>query len=174
MKLHVLTAITRYGNLGEIAASLIRSHWKGVELVWHWRVDYDRTAVGGQALKNAMLDEIADGWVWILDDDNLVHPGFCQALITTLAACPAARMLVGAQHTAGGVRAIGRHMLRASLVDAAQVIVRRDAIGDRRIPEHYCGDGEWIEAIARSLGSHEIAYLPGVVIHYNALRGGVA
>lgn len=174
MKLHVLTAITRYGNLGEIAASLIRAHWRDVDLVWHWRVDYERTAVGGQALKNAMLEDIADGWVWILDDDNLVHPRFCQALVTTLQINPDARMLVGAQATARGVRAAHRMMLRASLVDAAQVIIRRDAIGDLRIPEHYCGDGEWIEAIARSLGSHEIAYLPGVVIHYNALRGGVA
>lgn len=171
MKLHILTAITRYELLPAIAGSLIQAAWPGVAIVWHWRIDWERQHVGGQTLKNAMLDEIADGWVWILDDDNDVHPEFLRCLAQTIAAHPSAVLVAGAQHTAHGVRLVH---FRASHIDAAQVIIRRDAIGDHRIPEHYCGDGEWIEAIARDLVDKHIAYLPDVVIRYNALRGGVA
>src|SRR5512132_2800574 len=76
MRLHVLTAVTRPGNLGLLAESIAAASIPEVGIVWHWCFDPERTAVGGQRLKNEMLDQISDGWVCFLDDDNVMHPDF--------------------------------------------------------------------------------------------------
>jgi len=62
-------------------------------------------------------------------------------------------------------------MLRQTHVDAGQVVIKRSAIASRRIPLHYCGDGEWIEGIADSLGSDQIVCIRTLATYYNWLRG---
>lgn len=171
MKLHVLTAVTRPDNLPKLAAALDVAAEAGVEVCWHTRADPDRQAVGGQALKNAMLDDDGDGWVLILDDDNTAHPDLFGALANTVEANPAARLIVIAQqHRNGWVRCVNRGMLKQTHVDAGQVVIRKDAIGDRRIPLHYCGDGEWIEAIANTLSDDQIVFIHEPLTYYNYLR----
>lgn len=173
MILHVLTAITRPENLPRLSASLDAAFESGVEICWHTRTDPDRQFVGGQALKNEMLDDDndSDGWVWILDDDNIAHPDLFTALMACVKARPEARLIVIAQqHRTRYIRRASRQMLRQTHVDAGQVVIRRDAIGERRIPPHYCGDGEWIETIANSLEDDQIAYIHEPVTYYNWLR----
>jgi len=171
MKLHVITACTRMENLPLIAGSLVLAESAGVDLTWHVRFDPARQAVGGQALKNAMLGQVADGWVWICDDDNCAHPDLFGALASIIATSEAARLIVVAQqHRGGWVRHVHRQMLRQTHVDAGQVIIRRDAIGEMRIPLHYCGDGEWIEALANTLTGNQIGYIYEPVCYYNWLR----
>ena len=173
MILHVLTAVTRPENLPMLAASLGAAVESGVEVCWHTRTDPERRYVGGQALKNEMLDDDDDpeGWVWILDDDNIAHPGLFAALVACLEAHPDARMIaVAQQHHNGWVRQVERGMLMQTHVDAGQVLIRKDAIGDRRIPLHYCGDGEWIEMIADQLEPAQIAYIREPLTYYNWLR----
>lgn len=170
MKLHLLTALTRPENLGVMAASL-ESAARSLDLTWHIRFDPERQAVGGQLLKNQMLDQVGDGWVYILDDDNILHPDLCGALADALADRGDARLIVCAQqHRSGFIRRPHRQMLRQTHVDAGQVIIRRDAIGDLRIPLHYCGDGEWIEVLANKLPNHAIVYIPEPTTYYNWLR----
>jgi hypothetical protein len=174
MKLHLLTAITRPENLAQIAASVAVAQTSApdVALVWHWRCDPERRHPGGQGLKNQMLDDIADGWVWILDDDNLMRPDFLVTIQACIEAQPAAQMLVCAQqHADGRVRRVNRAMLRETHVDAAQAIIAHTALGTLRIPEHYCGDGAFIEALADRLTPDQIAYMHRPIVNYNALRG---
>ena len=172
MKLHILTACTRAQNLCQLAASMEGAEGAGVDLTWHIRFDRARQAVGGQALKNAMLEQITDGWVAILDDDNLLHDAFFTTVAAAVLAHESAQLLVIAQQHAGGwVRQAERRMLRQTHVDAGQVVIRREAIGHRRIPLHYCGDGEWIEGIADSLDSDQIVCIREVATYYNWLRG---
>lgn len=174
MKLHVLTACTRTENLPVIASSLEVAEIAGIAVHWHIGFDMARRHPGGQGVKNRLLDGITDGWVWICDDDNTAAPGFFPA-IAAQAISSDVRLIACAQQTAGGVRPVHRAMLRPTLVDTAQVVVRRDAIGDLRIPEHYCGDGEWIQAIAaRTPETHTVYLNRPVVVSYNSLRGGVA
>jgi hypothetical protein len=174
MKLHVLTACTRPENLPALAASLAPAAAAGVDLHWHVGFDLERRHPGGQGVKNALLDDVADGWVWILDDDNTAAPGFFAALARVVAREEAPVWLVAcAQRTAGGVRYVSRGTLRPTHVDTAQLVARRDVIGAQRIPEHYCGDGEWIAALAAGIPDAAIVYLNDpVVVTYNALRGG--
>lgn len=173
MRLHVLTAVTRPENLPTLATSLDAARDLDIEVCWHTRADPERRCVGGQFLKNEMLDDDEDpqGWVWILDDDTVAHPAFFAQLRACTLAHPDARMIVIAQqHRNGWVRQVERRMLRQTHVDAGQVVIRKDAIGDRRIPLHYCGDGEWIEGIATSLPNDQIAYITTPATYYNWLR----
>lgn len=173
MKLHVLTAVTRPENLPQLAASLDMANEWEIDICWHTRTDPDRRSVGGQSLKNAMLedDDDPDGWVWILDDDNVAHPAFFARLLACQTTHPDARLIaIAQQHRNGWVRQVERRMLRQTHVDAGQVVIRRDAIGERRIPLHYCGDGEWIEGIANTLRDDEIAYIRTPATYYNWLR----
>ena len=173
MRLHVLTAVTRPENLPALSESLSGAAAAGVDIIRHLRADPERQAVGGQALKNAMLQDIEDGWVYILDDDNIAHPGMFAALIRATLAHPSARLIaIAQQHRNGWIRRVHRLMLRQTHVDAGQVVIRRDAIGDKRIPEHYCGDGQFIEEIASSLPDDQIAYIYQALTYYNWLRAG--
>lgn len=171
MRLHILTAVTREHNLPAIEMSFAPAAGAGVDVVWHPQADPDHQHVGGQGIKNQLLDQISDGWVWICDDDNLAHADFFARLAETVATHPDARLIVIAQqHRSGGVRRVHRQMLKQTHVDAAQVVVRRDAIGEMRIPEHYCGDGEWIEALANTLAPDQIVYIHEPLVFYNWLR----
>lgn len=173
MKLHILTAITRPANIPAIAESLIRADWSGVDLTWHWRMDNDRTAVGGQVLKNAMLDDIRDGWVYLLDDDNLLHPHLPRQLVGHVAARPDVQLLVvGQELPSGQVRITGPDAMRVNHVDAAQLVIRRDALGDLRLPESYAGDGLLAAQLAATLPVERIIYVPLTLSYYNRLRWG--
>jgi hypothetical protein len=171
MRLHVLTACTRPENLDALAESLMDALSAGVQVVWHIRFDREHQYVGGQKLKNDMLDEVREGWVAILDDDTTYPPAFFPAIAGAVLAHPDAQLLVIAQqHRSGWVRKVSRRMLRATHVDAGQIVARREAIGTLRIPEHYCGDGSFIEALADSLADEQIVYIHEPVVTYNALR----
>jgi hypothetical protein len=145
MKLHILTAITRPENLPQLAQSLAPAN---LDLVWHWRFDLARAHVGGQALKNAMLDSITDGWVWILDDDTLAMPALFERLVVLEAEHPDADAFAVSQLLRGGaVRHATPDALRLDHIDVGQLIIRRDAIGDTRLDLSYGGDGLWVEAL---------------------------
>lgn len=171
LTLHLLTAVTRPDNLGAVGASVAGAVCAGLRVVWHLRGDPDGRAVGGQALKNAMLDEIADGWVYILDDDNLLHPGLPAALARLVADRPEVRLAVVAQELPGGaVRRPAPDAMRVDGVDAAQLLIRRDAIGGYRIPETYAGDGMLAAHLAAALPAEQVAYLDEPLAYYNRLR----
>ena len=173
MILHILTAMTRPQNLPKMAESLIPAAAAGVELTWHFGYDVDRKHIAGQAVKNRLLDTITapDDWVWILDDDNTAHPDFFGRLAETVAANPSVRMIACTQIAPSGpCRSVSRDSLKACRIDAAQVVIRCDAVGQHRLREIYAGDSQWIEKIADSLQPDEIAYIHEDVVHYNWLR----
>ena len=173
MVLHILTAVTRPENLPKLAESLVPAAAAGVELAWHVGYDLERKHIAGQAVKNRLLDRISPGkdWVWILDDDNTAHPDFFRKLAETIAANPSLRMIACTQTVPSGwCRLVSPDSLKASRIDAAQAVIRRDAISDHRLREVYAGDSHWIEAIAKSLPPEEIAYIYEAIVHYNWLR----
>jgi hypothetical protein len=173
MVLHILTAVTRPENLPKLAESLIPAATAGVEFAWHLGYDLERRHVAGQAVKNRLLDRISPGrdWVWILDDDNTAHPEFFRRLTETVAANPDLRLIACTQTVPSGwCRTIDPESLKACRIDAAQAVIRRDAIGDHRLREVYAGDSHWIEAIAKTLQPDQIGYIHEPVVRYNWLR----
>jgi len=168
MKLHVLTAVTRPGNLGVIADSIAAASSPEWEICWHLRFDPMRTNVGGHEQKNMMLDGIEDGWCWILDDDTTMHPHLLRQLTEVLTRQPDALALVVSQD-----RQDGRHLVaaeenvRVCSIDAGQAIMRRDFIGDHRLPLNPVGDGEWLCGLLP--GKDGVVYLDETLSIHNAL-----
>jgi hypothetical protein len=169
LKLHVLTAVSRPENLPQLAESLAGAAARApeAEIAWHWRFDVCRTQIGGQALKNEMLDEVTDGWVCFLDDDTLMHPDLLASVDDLLREAPETRaILVAQQRNEGRVLS---NSLAVGSVDIGQAVLRRDAIGDIRIPEHYNGDGEFLQAIFES--GVPFTYTSEVLSWHNRLTG---
>lgn len=151
MILHILTACSRPERLPRLAQAIAQAAQDapGVAVRWHVAFDLERRHVGGQAVKNQLLDSIpADdpGWVWICDDDNIPHPDF----FPRLAALAAGEVMIGGylfaqqRGPAEGGRVLPAAAPRVGYVDAAQLVARRAYIGGHRIPEAYDGDGAWI------------------------------
>lgn len=170
MRLHVLTAVTRPENLSAVAHTLARATATvaDIEVVWHWRFDPGRQHVGGQHLKNEMLDRIHDGWVWILDDDTVAHPALVQMLMRCVREMPDMQALVVSQARADGrtLRAAPENV-RVGFIDAGQALLRRDLIGEERLPETYEGDGQLLE---RLLPAARVVYCDETLSLYNAIR----
>jgi hypothetical protein len=171
LKLHILTAVTRPENLPRLAESIAAASFTPEwEIVWHLRFDPLKQNVGGHAIKNRMLDGIEDGWCWILDDDTVMHPELLGRLDRVLTEQPGTWALVVSQ-----TRRDGRYleaaegMVKVGYIDAGQVIMRRDFIGDHRIPTTYEGDGRWLSDLLP--GQDGVFYLDEALSLHNALCG---
>lgn len=159
--LHVLTACSRPEGLPAISQALAAAP-AGVTVRWHIGFDLARQHVGGQAVKNALLDDLTDGWVWICDDDNLPASGFLDRLVELLGR-DCAGYLFGQMRPGGAVPALPPAVGRT---DVAQLVVRREAVGDLRIPEQYDGDGHWICQV----WTQAMALIDEPLTGYNAQR----
>ncbi len=172
MLINILTAVTRPDNLPQIEDSIDAAHGSApaADVQWHTSMDPGRLHVGGQHLKNGLLDDIFDGWVCILDDDTIMHPKFLKKVYRAHFNNPYAKAIVVSQKRTTGVvlQACPENMV-VGKVDAGQVVLRRDFIGDMRIPETYAGDGEWIEALLRY--EPDVVFLPEVLSLHNVLSG---
>jgi hypothetical protein len=178
MRLHVLTAVTRPENLPEIGESLMEAtdRCPAVDLTWHRLYDLNKEYVGGQTLKNRMLDTIRhrEDWVCILDDDTLMHPLFLRKVSWVILSAPLVpveiRAVIVSQKRVNGT------ILRASpenavvgMIDAGQAVLRRDLIGAFRIQEEYAGDGMWLETLLRD--RPDVHYMRDVLSLHNAISG---
>ena len=166
VKLYVITACSRPENLRFLTPSLARAA-QGHDVTWHLRFDAERIYVGGQALKNRMLDEITDGWVWILDDDTLVYPDlFARAADVTVRNWTVEAIVVSQKRADGGILLACRENVRVGQIDIGQVILHRDLIGDERIPLTYDGDGIFLEKV---LAGANVVFVNDVLSLHNAL-----
>jgi hypothetical protein len=169
----VLTAVSRPENLPAIADSLAvaAQNAPAVQLQWHWRFDLERQHVGGQALKNAMLDDISDGWVWVLDDDTVAHPEVLEVFKAAVKAHPNASAVIFAQRrTDGRVLRAAPEMMHPGSVDIGQAFLnwRVFIFGYDPIPEHYNGDGMFLETV---LAGATTVYIDEPLSLHNVLSG---
>jgi hypothetical protein len=135
----------------------------------HWHIQFDAALqhVGGQRLKNQMLDQIEDGWVCFLDDDTTMHPEFLHRMAEAVKDTGA--VVVSQQRQNGQVLAAAHEHLQVGSVDIGQAFIARSLIGSTRIPEHYDGDGMFLAAVLTNWPA--VAYLPDVLSEHNALEG---
>jgi hypothetical protein len=169
MRAHILTACTRPQNLPAAAESIMAATCDPWDVTWHIRFDPEQQHVGGQRLKNEMLDQIEDGWVCFLDDDTTMHPEFLQRMADAVA--DAGAVVVSQQRQSGQVLTADPAHLRVGCVDIGQAFIARALIGTNRIPEHYEGDGVFLQAVLASWPA--VAYLPDVLSEHNALEAVV-
>lgn len=168
MRLHVLTAVSRPENLGRVAESLAAAaaYAPAVDVTWHWRMDTLRRHVGGQHLKNMMLDEIDDGFVWILDDDTVAHE---EVIWQFTHLRNRDGIVFSQQRTDGRILWAAPENVRLGYIDVGQAFLSRECIGDRRIPLQYDGDFWWLQ---ECLTGADVCYAKiDVLSLHNAISG---
>jgi hypothetical protein len=162
-RLHVLTACTRPDNLPTLAVSLAEACCGPWEICWHLRLDPEQRHVGGQRLKNDMLDQVSDGWVCFLDDDTTIDPRFLQ-LVDELRRDGATAVVVSQQRENGAVLPASRANLHVGSIDIGQAIIHRGLIGNWRIPLSYEGDGVFLASV---LGNATTAVFVDEILSYH-------
>jgi hypothetical protein len=146
--LHVITPVSRPENLPLLAQSL-----RGLlSIPWRWWVVFDRAvanlppqppdlpvaywdygqeshSVAGYSLRNECLERINSGWVYFLDDDNLIYPHFEIVFLLARRSFPQGQWFIFRQ-----VRRDGSIYLRpqcppqVNAVDIGQCVLRRDLV----------------------------------------------
>lgn len=183
---NVVTPCSRVENLPELRRSLDIAQANTSHTILRWWVIADGQRVtalprvscyhseivsadglSGNPQRNRALDLISCGWVYFLDDDNLIHEQMLKALESVVAANPQMEGFMVAQEVGGGVRLPDTPV--KCQIDTAQFALTRRLIGETRFdPFDYCADGGFIEAIhARNAGS--FIATDQVLAYYNRL-----
>lgn len=187
MTLHVITPISRPKNL----PALYKSLCDHLPMAWRWWCIFDRRvklppkppqwrdvaywgyapegpSVAGYGQRNFALDQILDGWIYFLDDDNLIHPRLIPTWSEAIREYPQAWWFIFRQ-----VRPNGAIYLRATCpprinhVDIGQSMIHRKVIGAQRFENQYCADGILFERLAQQF---EPVCVDVEATFYNALR----
>lgn len=129
--------------------------------------------ISGYPQKNFALDHLKlmeySGWVYFLDDDNLMHPDWFDTLNKFVEFMPNCRGFIFGQHLPdGSFRINGVDDIRVCHIDQAQYLLHTDLIGKNRYQNVYEGDGHLIEAIFKA-NQAKFCILPNVISFYNFL-----
>jgi hypothetical protein len=165
MRLHILTPVTRPENLTTIAASL--DAWGDVDFTWHLRFDANHNHIGGYELRNWMIDEIRDGWVWCLDDDTIAHPDFYRVVMGA-AVTGAPAVVVSQERPDGTVLHAAPENVMIGGIDIGQAVIRRDVIAGSRFPLYYAGDGDLF--ISLLANRDDVVFINEVLCWHNKLE----
>ncbi len=187
----IITPCTRKQNLDYIKAS-IEHVFKPREYRWHVVFDkkdsperifafddviyYDYgtpSGVAGKEQINYALDHIPstlDTWVYVLDDDTILHPLFRKVFEATMNFAPDKRALCFMQQvTPDRFRPVSPETTKVTHIDQGQYLLHRSLIGDRRFLQDYCADGHFIEGIYNDFPD-EFVYANYPACYYNYLR----
>jgi glycosyltransferase involved in cell wall biosynthesis len=138
--------------------------WKGVE------GDF------GHDLINKCLDQIT-GWVYVLDDDNIIHPVFADKIATLLKNYNKPLLgyffnqwIGGKDFTGLNIRIAKPENIKVGGIDMAQILIHTDLIGDHRLPPNqYVADGIWITNIYQKNPDNFI-FFEEILCYYNHLQ----
>lgn len=184
--LHIITPCSRPYNLMEVGKSIpldIPCKWwiifdmDGENLVLPERFIKEtkvetkfkclKGGVSGNLQRNYALDKINDGWVYFLDDDNIIHPNFEKAY-KSLVLTDYKGMIFG-QQLETQKRIPRPDYIKTCFVDQAQFILKRELIGDLRYIQRYEADGIFIETLYKK-HSEEILITEEILSYYNKLK----
>jgi glycosyltransferase involved in cell wall biosynthesis len=175
MVINILTRCTRPQNLLTISKTIFSNLF---EINWYILFDTNRvkdidasllmelTNLGakikflkgesnglGMNMINNTLDEICDGWVYILDDDNIIHPEFYNTLDEfiddeTYGVLVFNQKVDGKDFSKLDIREVKPENVKVGSIDSAQFLIHIDDYGDiLRFNDTYVADGELIEKL---------------------------
>lgn len=123
--------------------------------------------VSGNLQRNKALEQVKDfnEWVYVLDDDNLIHPGFFDKIIPLLHN-PNTGIITFDQQLQNGTIRKGNDP-QVGRIDQAQFIVRKGLYEDYE--QIYEADGILIERLIKKYPEKWL-YLPDVLCFYNRLK----
>lgn len=152
-QLHVITSCSRFDELWRVSQAFYPAmlNTKGepahtLSIRWHVAFQDSRPDPHGCAKFNEMIDLVPeDAWIWILDDDNDIHPFFFQELEVAINVYEKAQAIVFSQKRKdilGPILHAHPANMRPNWVDTAQVVFKKSFLGDIRFPvDQYTADG---------------------------------
>ena len=184
--INIITPCSRVSNLQRIADSLTKSKYP---IKWHIVADMDETelplyttvdtevifcpsknlGLSGNPQRNRALGNITEGYVYFLDDDNILHPD----LLTTIALDYYHAFYFHQANRDGSIRlkASPDSVLKGvGYVDTAQFLLPADMVLNERWDNFdYCADGHFFGAVYRKF-THRFLCVNKVLSYYNFLR----
>jgi glycosyltransferase involved in cell wall biosynthesis len=196
IKFNIITRCTRLKNLTEIYESVFNSDKFDIK----WYIVFDTNFVkeisveiiqllndpriiqkyqqsingdhGHQSI-NKCLDEITNGWVYVLDDDNLIHPNFYDKLSDTISSNPEFSGFIfnqkigGIDFTGQDVRYGAHENVQVSKIDMAQFVLNKSLIGEKRlVMGQYVADGIFIQDLYNS-NIDKFFFIDEILCYYN-------
>jgi len=137
--------------------------------------------ISGAPQKNKALDLINDGWVYFLDDDNLMHKQFedcfLEKIKTKRLICKnglkqqgLVKGVVFNQLLADETLRAGVNQKNGSSVDCGQFVVNREIIGNQRFNlDFYASDGVFFKEIY-DIHKEKIIFVDEPFTYYNAIK----
>jgi len=130
--------------------------------------DYsDTTGTSGNPQRNFGLDKVKNGFIYFLDDDNIIHPKFWEilpAFVNTYI-----YTFDQQNGTNNNIRLVG-HNVEIGKIDTAQFVVPYEMINDLRWnKEDYKADGIFITELYKKYPNN-FKYINGVYCYYNYLK----
>lgn len=195
-KINIITRCSRPNNLLEVSKSVFNTDkfdviWHlifdtnvikeiNVELLLHLqslntKIKFEQSIQGdhGHQMVNHCIDDIQDGWVYMLDDDNILHSDFYDRIDDVIKNNTDKRGIIfnqkigGIDFTGQDIRFCSPENVKVSKIDMAQFLLRRDFIGDSRIVlGQYVGDGIFIESIYKE-NTEEFIFINEILCYYN-------
>ena len=194
MNLHVITRCTRIENLDLVKLSLPES------VQWHIIIDtrivssietsylekfndnylyFWRSFLGdmGHQLLNRVIDKIPqEDWIYILDDDNEMHPELFSEINMSLEKNPEKEGFIFSQNINGKdftglkVREALPENVKVQRIDMAQFLLKRSLIGKNRFaPGTYVADGIFIEELFQK-NPEKFLFVDKILCNYNSLK----
>jgi len=199
IKLNIITRCTRPDQLKSIKDSIFRTILFDIKwwIVFDTRVVKDIDAdflsnlqlLGGEALYfrgedgdfghtllSKTIDRITDGFIYFLDDDNLMHENFYDRIYKEIKDNPEKRGFIFSQKIGGrdwtglDIREAKPENTRVQHIDMAQFLLSRDLIGHVRfVPGDYKADGYFIEKIYNE-NKNDFYFISEPLCYYNWLK----
>jgi glycosyltransferase involved in cell wall biosynthesis len=201
--LHIITRCSRLNNIIKVGESLPTKDGK-LQVQWHVIFDstrlkdidaeilgrlqeeynaklYFEFSQGGDYLYPQMnkiiIDNIQEGWIYSLDDDNILHEKLFDNFEALVGFCEAGNHvgIVFNQHVAGkdftglDVRYAKAENMKVRSIDLAQFILHRSVFNDFDFKGGYDADGRFIEKVYES-NPEGFLFIDKILSHYNYLQ----
>lgn len=202
MKISIITRATRLQNLKTVKESVFNNVPSGCKINWHIVFDtanlkdidaellgdlkddstiyhFERGDAFGMLYPqcSAIILKIADGWVYFLDDDNIMHPDFYEYVLQSIKKHPKKKVHVVSQNVDGkdftGLthRIAAPEFMKVQGVDLAQYIVSSDVYNKHGYTylSNYRADGILISNVYTD-HPEWFTFTESILSHYNYLQ----
>jgi len=198
MKLRIVTRCTRPDHLPKVEKSLETCK----EIDFKWTIIIDTSVLHeidtdflekfskhdlrfmkgvpgdmGHSFINRIIDEIDnETWIYILDDDNQLHPELVKTINAELAISPQTEGFIFSQYvgkkdfTGLEIREAKPENTKVQGIDMGQFFLKKSLIGSKRLEYgKYIADGIFIEELYNE-NTEKIKFIDKVLCYYNSLK----
>lgn len=130
----------------------------------------------GHNLINKTIDQIDSGFIYVLDDDNILHENFYDRISDIIDENPDKTGFIfnqkvdGKDFTKLDIRLASPENTKVQSIDMGQFLLKRNLIGDSRIPFGiYMGDGMFIEKLFNE-NKDSFLFIDEILCYYNFLE----